>query len=501
MNPYLAIRHSVLMIILRLYWLPACAADTTVWLTIEDLTKQPVPCRVHLKDDKQKPAKSPGLPFWRDHFVCEGAVQLPLAAGDYTYEIERGPEYFAVTGKFTVTAGQPLGVTNQLRRLAHLAQEGWWSGETHVHRPINDLPLLMRAEDLHVAGVNTWWNNANPWTNQPLPAKPVVQCDGNRFYDLMSGEDERGGGALLYFGLKQPLPIAGSQREYPSAVKFLTAARQYPGLAVDIEKPFWWDTPVWLASGLVDSVGIAHNHMHRGGVLDNEAWGKPRDRERYPGPQGNGRWTQDIYYHLLNAGLRVPPSAGSASGVLPNPVGYNRAYVRVEGELTYEKWWQGLREGRVFVSNGPLLRCRANGQWPGQVFKSAGPLQVDLQAQLDSRDPIAAVELVRNGRVEPLTLPGRITIPESGWFLVRAIANVTNTFRFASTGPWYVEIGSQPRQVQRASAQFFLDWLRERMTALKLDDPQKREEVLQPLRVAEKFWQAKVTASAPAPSR
>ena len=28
-----------------------------------------------------------------------------------------------------------------------------------------------------------------------------------------------------------------------------------------------------------------------------------------------------IYYHLLNCGLRVPPSAGSASGVLPNPVG------------------------------------------------------------------------------------------------------------------------------------------------------------------------------------
>jgi hypothetical protein len=269
---------------------------------------------------------------------------------------------------------------------------------------------------------------------------------------------------------------------------------------VDIEKPFWWDAPVWLASGLVDSIGIAHNHLLRGGVLDNEAWGKPRDRQRYPPAWGNGLWTQDIYYHALNCGLRLPPSAGSASGVLPNPVGYNRAYVQVDGELTYAKWWEGLRAGRVFVSNGPLLRCRANGQWPGHVFRSSGPLAVRLEGQLDSRDPIAAVELVRNGRLERLSLPSTVTFKESGWFLVRATAALTNTFRFGSTGPWYVEIGLAPQPVRRESAQLFLDWVRERMATLKLDDLAQREEVLQPLREAESFWQQKVDSAGRAPT-
>jgi hypothetical protein len=257
---------------------------------------------------------------------------------------------------------------------------------------------------------------------------------------------------------------------------------------------------VWLASGLVDSVGIAHNHLHRGGVLDNEAWGRPRDRAKHPGPRGNGLWTQEIYYHALNCGLRVPPSAGSASGVLPNPVGYNRAYVPLDGELTWEKWWEGLRAGRVFVSNGPLLRARANGQLPGHVFKADGPLVVRLEARLDSRDPIEAVELVHNGRVERVTLPASVTIGESGWFLLRAIAAVPHTLRFAATGPWHVEVAGRPARVNRESAQFFLDWTRERMAALKLDDPQQREEVLEPMRAAEKFWADKLARAARAAS-
>ena len=468
------------------------AATPVEFVVLDGAIASPLPSRIHLQDSAGRPMKPPVLPAWSDHFVCDGKATIELPPGAHRYVIERGPEYTSVSGRFQV-ADAPLHLTNQLARLTDLAAEGWWSGDTHVHRSLPDIELLMRAEDLHVAGVQTWWNNTNPWPTNAPPPESIIRFDGNRCYDLMSGEDERGGGALLYFGLKQPLLIAGSKQEYPSAVKFLRAAHESRPVWVDVEKPFWWDAPVWVATGLVDSIGIAHNHMQRSGVMDSEAWGKSRDRARYPGAHGNGLWTQDIYYHLLNCGLRIPPSAGSASGVLPNPVGYNRAYVHLDGELTYERWWEGLRAGRVFVSNGPLLRCRANGEWPGHVFQSDGPLQIQLQAQVDSRDPIRAVELVRDGHVDRVTLPQTITLNQSGWFLVRVIADVTNTFRFASTGPWYVEIGKQPQPVRRESAQFFVDWIRERMAALKLDTPQQREEVVRPLRDAEQFWQAKLT--------
>ena len=462
----------------------------------------PVPARIHLKDRAGKPVRPMGLPFWHDHFVCGGVAELELVPGAYRYEIERGPEYARVNGSLGVADSGAQSVTNQLHRLLNLSREGWWSGELHVHRPLTEVELLMQAEDLHVAPVITWWNNYNIWTNRALPPNPIIRFDGGRFYHLMGGEDERGGGALLYFNLGQPLNITGATREFPSAMKFLGDARQHAGVWVDIEKPFWYDAPVWLASGQVDSVGLANNHMHRGGMLTNEAWGRPRDRQRLPDPQGNGTWTQEIYYHVLNCGLRVPPSAGSASGVLPNPVGYNRAYVQLDGELSYEKWWEGLKAGRVFVSNGPLLRCRANGQWPGHVFKAADPgIELKLEAALDSRDPISAIEIIQNGRVVRAISSsewnrtgslGAVRFNESGWFLVRAMAAVPETFRFASTGPFYVEIGSSPRRVSKVSAQFFLDWVRERADRIKLNNPRQQDEVMQYHQTAEKFWQEKV---------
>lgn len=469
-----------------------------VTLTIREAGRtEPLPARVHLQDSSRQPVKPPGSPAWHDHFVCAGSVEVALSSGEYRVEIERGPEFSSVATNFTV-GGSATNFSFTLSRIADLAREGWWSGETHVHRKPQEAELLMRAEDLHVAHFTTWWNKANPWTTEPLPHRLPVRFDGNRFYHPLGGEDERDGGALLYLDLTAPLDITGGTRHRPSSVAFVKQAREHGAKWIDAEKPFWWDFPMWVAHGVVDTVGIAHNHMQRDGVLDNEAWGRARDRAIYAGPQGNGRYTQDIYYHLLNTGSRLPPSAGSASGVLPNPVGYNRAYVHVAGEFTYEKWRDGLKAGRSFVSNGPLLRARANGFLPGHVFRTNGSLQVLLEATLDSRDPVAAVELVRNGHIERVNLPSRITLQESGWFLLRAIANVTNTFRFAGTAPWYVEVDGKPMHPRRESAQFFVDWSRERMAkleALTEITVAQKEELLQPWREAETFWRDRLTAA------
>ena len=176
----------------------ASAGGVKVEITVRDKKGgQPVPCRIHLKDSAGKPQRAGELPFWFDHFVSPGTAQVQLNPGKYTIEIERGPEYVRLGASFGVKAGEDMRLAYQTERLVDLAAEGWWSGELHVHRPVAAMELLMRAEDLHVAPVITWWNKKNLWADKKLAADPLVRFDGNRFYHLMAGEDEREGGALL----------------------------------------------------------------------------------------------------------------------------------------------------------------------------------------------------------------------------------------------------------------------------------------------------------------
>jgi hypothetical protein len=469
----------------------------------------PVPARVHLADAGSKPVLAPGLPGWRDHFNCDGDVRLDLPPGRYTYTVERGPEYRRASGAMTLSAGEVREQEVILRRIIDLAALGWYSGETHVHRSLDDLPLLLRSEDLHVAPVLTVWNRNNYWKDRPLPARLLVQAGPDRAYHVLACEDERRGGALLYFNLGRPLELADDGPEFPSPVVHLREAIEQPGAWVDVEKPFWWDMPTWVATGAVRSIGLANNHMCRSSMSEGEAWGRPRDVGALPPPRGNGFYSQALYYRLLNCGLRIPPSAGSASGVLPNPVGYNRAYVRLDGPFSYEAWWRGLGEGRSFVTNGPLLLVEADGRHPGGVFRSQGgePRRVSLDIRVLGDDPLEAVEVIRDGVVvQRLTgedLGERVkakplVFESSGWFLVRAIAAVPGTFRFASTAPFYVEVGESRATVHRDDVAFFLRWIDERIAALQADqkgalgDRVRKEEVLRPHREARRFFERRL---------
>jgi hypothetical protein len=471
---------------------------------------QPMAARMHLKDQQGKPVKPPKVPFWKDHFALDGTIVFELPLGTYTFELEAGPEYKFQSGYFTLERNANDTKTLEMQRFVDMQKEGWWAGELHIHRPVDDIELLMRAEGLHIGPVITWWANRQGFKDQTPAKKAVTRFDGNRFYFPLGGEDEREGGALLFFNLAQPLPLAGSKLEYPCAVKFAEAALQTPDVHIDAEKPFWWDMPVWIANGKVHSIGLANNHQHRDGMLDNEAWGKPRETVLYPAPQGNGRWSEHIYYQLLNCGLRIPPSAGSASGVLPNPVGYNRVYVHCGNELTWEKWWENLRQGKVVVTNGPLLRPRVfgpgaeqDGALPGHVFTADQGKTVELQIELklSTRDPLDYLEVVQDGktvhevRLDEWAKAGGnlppVKFDKSGWFLIKAVTSNPKTFRFASTGPYYVEIGYEPR-VSKKAAQFFVDWVYERAGRIKLDDPAQKEGVMQYHRQARDFWRKKL---------
>ena len=73
-------------------------------------------------------------------------------------------------------------------------------------------------------------------------------------------------------------------------------------------------------------------------------------------------FTLGMYYTLLNCGFRLRPTAGTASGVHPVPLGFGRVYVHLPDGFSYEAWMAGLDAGRSFVTTGPMLVVTANGR-------------------------------------------------------------------------------------------------------------------------------------------
>jgi hypothetical protein len=471
---------------------------------VDQQTNQPIPVRMHLRDARHRPVKPPGLITGHDHFVVPGIAVLELRPGPYTFEMERGPEYKIRTGQFLIQRGDADQMPLTMERFVDMKQEGWWSGDLLIHRPLEDVPLLMASEDLHVATVVTWSNDENVWEDAPIPEDPLQRVDNNRVFHMMAGKDERAGGALLYFNLPSPLPIRGLEPEIPSSCHFLVMSRRFPNVHVDAERPFWWDLPVWIASGMLDSIGLCNQHMQREGMVSHERDAKPRDRLSFPEPHGNGRWSEFIYYQLLESGVRLPPSASSGSGFSPNPPGYNRVYVHCGPDLDYLAWWANLRAGRVMVTNGPLIRHPlVNGELPGHVFEAEAGETLELHATLSVslREPVDYLEIIKNGQVEHEVrldevakasgrLP-KVVFDDSGWMLIRAVTNHPRTYRFASTGPYYVQIGPQPR-ISRQAAQFFADWVLERARQIDIADPQQRESVIRYHRAARDFWAKRV---------
>ena len=398
-------------------------ADGQLRIMVVDAdTRQPIAARMHLKNTRGRPVKLqlPGLNQFADHFYIDGQLTLPLRRGQYTFDLEAGPEYRTRSGHFEIGQHADDSKTIEMHRFANLAEEGWWAGDLDAQRKAVDLPLAMRAESLSLVA-----NRAAPGEAASAagkiatrPAAELLEWDGH--------------------------PIART--------------------------PFAWALPVWLARGELDALGLVHHHALRDGVVDHEHDGRPRDRTLFPGATGNGRWSETIYYHVLNCGLRIPPAAGSGSGENDNPLGTNRVYADCGEEFSNENWWAALEAGRVFVTNGPLLRPRVNGQPPGYVFHldEGGRLSLEIALELATRVPVEYLAIVKNGeadvevRLDEFAQTGGrlppVVFDASGWFLVRAVTTNRRTYQFASSGPYYVELAGRPR-VSRRSVRFFLDWL------------------------------------------
>lgn len=414
------------------------------------------------------------LPYYLGSFVIQGDCDVDVPPGRYRVIGEHGLEYTRVEKSVAVTTDAPTRVTLQLRPWIRMWKQGWWSGDFHVHRPPADTQKLILAEDLNFCPVITQWphrRNLEVLSDDVWGpgASPVIKVDSHHFITLRNAEDERGGGAWIFLslhGLLEGMDTAGGWN--PSGIDFVKQAfaqRSSPNSLpwVDCENTEWWEVPVAMALATPDSIEVLGNHFMQYGLDDVTDWGRPPGKH-----EANDRWswlqyTLSLYYHYLNLGFRIPPSAGTASGAHPNPVGYNRVYVHFSGPFTVEKWLAALREGKEFITNGPMLFFDVN---------SAGPV-ARASVEAHAREPIDRIELVANGEViqwapvPPGTLDYKADFTfdskQYTWVAARCFLRTADTIRLAHSSPVFLE----GHRDCRPDAKYFVDWMNDLINETK----------------------------------
>jgi hypothetical protein len=261
----------------------------------------------------------------------------------------------------------------------------------------------------------------------------------------------------------------------------------------------WWQAPVITALSRPDSLGLACNHFMEEGMMDAEAWGRPRDRVKYPGQSGFAQYIFDLYYNYLGAGLRLPASAGSANGVLKNPIGYSRSYVLLDEAYSYEKWLAGQKAGRNFVTNGPMLFLTVDGKPPGSMLPGA-IREVSVALSATASSPLQKVELIVDGAVVKSFQPGgkdftttvtKLKVRDGGWLAARCFEQNQVTVRFAHTSPVY--FGASPARSPQALL-FLRSWVETEMERIRWLPPElltseQKAEILEICRKSRDFYE------------
>ena len=490
----------------------AARAATLRGEVVDAETGAPLPARVYIRSSAggwyfARSASPEGSAVEYRKERQEGSVEMhtTLSAdaflvdappGRYHVTIQRGKEYFPL--ERTVQLGrEPVTLKFELKRWIDMAAAGWYSGDTHVHRTIEELPNVMLAEDLNVGLPLPYWvttaytaprcgevTTPSEVKPEPIVIDPThVIYPVNTEYEIFSvGNRGHTLGAVFVLGHKTAL-----KQGVPPVRPIADEARRQ-GALLDLDKHSWPWSLMLVPVMDVDLFELANNHCWRTrfGFRRFSLETVPAYMNLEQDAQGMTEWGWidfgfQSYYALLNCGFRMRPTAGTASGVHPVPLGFGRVYVHLpsvygdKGGFSYEKWMHGLDAGRSFVTTGPMLMVGVNGRPPGATIRmKAGekPTCVVTGRAISAR-PLRPIEVILSGRVVQRLSPAnrktsrggyespietRIELSGSGWIALRVFEDRPDKrVRFAHSSPVHVDVAGKPLRPRREEVAYLID--------------------------------------------
>jgi Tol biopolymer transport system component len=429
-------------------------------------TGGPLSARIALQEEGGKPAAPPGS-LYRLHgdqmdFFAERTAEVVVPAGSYHIHAYHGPEYRMAHLQVEVPAAKTTSVKVELQRWTDPQSRGWYSGENHIH-------------------ANYGYGH---WYNTPREMRVLIEAEALNVANFVVANSDTDGVFDREFFRGRPDPYSGERNILYWNEEFRATFWGHMTLInlkqlvepvftgfLDTTNP--WDAPT--NSDVAD-----HTHVQGGHVNYTHPASNPKDpylgaysAKSVPMDVALGKidsidinWsyepTLSLWYRLLNCGFRLPASAGTdcfLNRIASRLPGSDRAYVKIEGNFSYDGWVKGLKAGRSFVTNGPILEFT-----PGEIRRLAAPGEIPVKASATSLVPLDRVEVVMNGAVVAqgaiaadklsATIDERIKVERSSWIGVRAFAGRLQ----AHSSPIYVEVAGQ-RQHSQADAEFFLAWI------------------------------------------
>ncbi len=412
--------------------------------------------------------------WMRAYFYYQEPLLLSLCPGVTTITAGHGFECRPVRISFNLQNDTTVTVT--IPRVYDLRSLGWFGGDTHthmVHPPQDylltpaDMHTIAQAEDLPMTWVT---DNEYNFTGSP----DVVSTPDAILYFSVEYHNKATGHACM-LGLKEIFAIACCGVP-AAAYPLLSDTREEwnPGWdeAMTLCHPisgadFFDDSVGWPAAGLAREVPV----QAASGNLDIY------DIASY---SNVGDLALDDWYRLLNCGYHIPPGAGTDAIMdryWVRPAGGYRVYVK-ETSTSHNSsdWVQGLKAGRCFVTNYPLIpEFTIDGQDAGSTLDYPGPTAtVSVHLAVESTLPVSTAKIIVNGEVaQTFDVPGgpdgssgvfdtQLTVNKSSWIAVRVdgvtdLRHAVSNSLFAHTGPIYVRLGGL--EIERTiDAAYFQDW-------------------------------------------
>ncbi len=490
----------------------------------DEKTSDPLLSRVKILGANEKPVRIRGSLHQSGWNLVKSPFKYEGKVGEYTYEITHGPRYARGYGGFTLDKKSEATDVVRLPSYCDLDAEGWRGGDMAAFVKRDEAMQWLPAEDLTMAVVL-------PADIQQKEASPTNVGAASAGKEPTAGAEEKGsdspkgkapsgptgrwvddvatrwvrGDAALTIHHWRPAP-ADAQL---GPAKLIGLAKVDPESFTEIQHLWAEEVPIWLASGRVDGVQLLSDHLTIDGKQGTPVTPPAKLERNFSKDQrGSGMMVENLYWKLLEAGFRLVPTAGSSFGKNSSPLGYNRVYAHTGSETLPQgnTWWQSLRRGAVFASNGPLLRVRVNGNQPGHIFTSddGRPIDLDIGLVLTVADPVEYLDVVFNGKTiyqarldEHAKRGGKIppqTVKESGWLVIRVITERDFTYRMATTAPYYIEFNNQGR-ISRKAVEYCQRWLEagiSQMEKSKATSKSVDRELIESCRL---FWKDRLAAA------